>query len=156
MGANFGIGRSFPRSRAALAAAECHEDYERVVAHRWALVVTKGHVWVRSTDRKALSLPRFILNAGPDERIQTYDKDPTNCCRANLWRRPIHRGDKLPLRPQGRPSRTGIRYVHLMADGRYRVFILVNGKQRYFGDFIALEDAVTTRNLRLAELGREM
>ncbi|WP_434439742.1 AP2 domain-containing protein [Lentzea sp. E54] len=143
------------------------EDFELVSAHRWCVVMPGKNVYAVRKVRRGdgswtnQSLHRFLLDAGPGERVGHLDGDGLNCARTNLRR--VSRSESsynaCRTRGHGRQSNNKSGFIGVSWDarlGKWRAQIQVAGQKKHLGHHPTAEDAARARDRAAIELHGEL
>lgn len=110
----------------------------RLKQYTWCL---SGNGYVMTASKTpAISMQRFLLNAGPMDIVDHVDRDPLNNTLGNLW---ICTKWENAINSKVRSDNTtGFKGVcPIKSTGRYRAYISIGGKQKHLGVFDTAEKA---------------
>ncbi|MBO5567402.1 MAG: hypothetical protein J6A79_00405 [Clostridia bacterium] len=118
------------------------EDYEKVSQHYWY----KHHqgYFVSNTDNGRIALHRFVLNAGPDDKVDHINHQKENACKANLRIvTTVQNCQNQALSKNNSSGCTGVNYNKRRSKWISR--LMKNGFSYFLGAFDTFEEAVAAR-----------
>lgn len=91
----------------------------------------------------------YLYHGWLPEQVDHIDRDRSNIRIDNL--RAATKAENMRNRTVASNSATGIKNISITSKGYYRISIRCDGK-RYYNQFLKLEDAISWRDYKLAEL----
>ena len=129
------------------------EDIERVKQYKWHMKYNGNTHVEGKINGKVIQLHRFIMNEiNSNILIDHINRNPLDNRKSNL--RKCNRSENNSNRKIHTNNKLGIKNIDYH-QGQYRVSISKNGKQKCYGHYATLEEAIEVRDKKLKELHGE-
>lgn len=118
------------------------DDVSLIASYNWCALVTKTTVYaVRREKGQMFFMHRELLKPAPDRKVDHKDTNGLNNRRKNL-REATHQENMFNTRKKSRKSTNEKGVTFLKSRQKWKAQIMLDGKNKWLGDFATKEQAV--------------